>query len=126
MPFEITRRQALGLGGLAAAAIATSGCGSGEPSAQLPASLVPVGGGYIMPDANFVVTQPEPGSYKAFDKHCTHAGCVVSKLEASGIVCICHSSVFSLADGSVQSGPAEKPLAGAKVRVDGDQLRVWQ
>ncbi|MGO4957679.1 Rieske (2Fe-2S) protein [Luteococcus sp. Sow4_B9] len=124
MPFEITRRGALQLGCLSVAAVAASGCGQSGPEVSIPVSQVPVGGGVILPDANFVVTQPEAGTFKAFDKKCTHAGCVVSQLDERGIVCVCHNSIFSASDGSVQSGPAEQPLGRAKVKVDGDQLHI--
>jgi Rieske Fe-S protein len=85
---------------------------------------VPVGGGVILQDADYVVTQPEKGSYKAFSKICTHQGCPVSQIVDKEIVCNCHGSHFSISDGSVLSGPADKALAEAKTTVAGGKVVV--
>ena len=73
-------------------------------------------------DARFVVTQPTPGVYKAFDRTCTHMDCPVKKVEGGGIVCACHGSRFALEDGSVLAGPATRPLTPRTVTVRGDVL----
>ena len=39
---------------------------------SVAAAKVPVGGGVIRADADYVVTQPQEGTYKAFAKTCTH------------------------------------------------------
>jgi Rieske Fe-S protein len=75
---------------------------------------VPVGGGYI--GAEYVVTQPTAGTFKAFDKTCTHAGCDVSKVDAEVITCPCHNSTFSIKDGSPTGGPARQPLKELAVK----------
>jgi Rieske Fe-S protein len=80
-------------------------------------SKVPVGGGVILEDANFVVTQPSKGKYKAFSKICTHQGCPVSSINNRVILCNCHGSEYSIKDGSVTNPPAPKPLAEAKTTV---------
>jgi Rieske Fe-S protein len=80
-------------------------------------SKVPVGGGVILADADYVVTQPSKGSYKAFSKICTHQGCPVASVENSSIHCNCHGSEYSIADGSVTNPPATKPLAESKTAV---------
>ena len=85
---------------------------------------VPNGGGYIMPDADYVVTQPEKGTYKAFNKMCTHQGCPVSQITNREIVCKCHGSNFSIEDGSVKGGPAKAPLAEAKTTVSGNKIII--
>jgi Rieske Fe-S protein len=85
---------------------------------------VPVGGGFILPNADYVVTQPTKGSYKAFSKICTHQGCPVSAILNKEIVCKCHNSHFSIEDGSVVSGPAQKPLPAAKTTVSGDKIVI--
>lgn len=85
---------------------------------------VPNGGGFIMPDADYVVTQPQKGTYKAFNKMCTHQGCPVSQIMNREIVCKCHGSNFSIEDGSVKSGPAKAPLPEAKTTVSGDKIIV--
>jgi Rieske Fe-S protein len=83
-----------------------------------------VGGGAIMKDGDYVVTQPEKGTYKAFSKICTHRQCPVSEVNNDGILCKCHNSVFSISDGSPQSGPAQAPLAQAKAVLSGDKVVV--
>lgn len=85
---------------------------------------VPVGGGVILPDANYVITQPAKGSYKAFSKICTHQGCPVAEIANGTIDCRCHGSKFSIQDGSVVNPPARKPLAESKVTVFGSKVYV--
>jgi Rieske Fe-S protein len=80
-------------------------------------SKVPVGGGVIMEDADYVVTQPSKGTYKAFSKICTHQGCPVASVENGVIHCNCHGSEYSIKDGSVTKPPAPEPLAETKTTV---------
>jgi Rieske Fe-S protein len=103
----------------------SSGEASGSPrkSAKAPSgpsvstSKVPVGGGVILNNADFVVTQPTKGKYKAFSKICTHQGCAVAEVANGVIHCNCHGSEYSVKDGSVVNPPASKPLAEHKVTV---------
>jgi Rieske Fe-S protein len=81
---------------------------------------VPSGGGIIKGD--LVITQPTAGTFKAFSKVCTHAGCDVNKIDSGTIYCPCHGSTFSIKDGSVTGGPAPAPLPETKVKVDGDNI----
>lgn len=85
---------------------------------------VPVGGGVILDDADYVITQPTRGEFKAFSKICTHQNCPVTEIEDRSITCKCHGSRFSIEDGSVQSGPATRPLPEAEVTVAGNQVVV--
>jgi Rieske Fe-S protein len=62
-----------------------------------------------------VVTQPTAGVFKAFSNVCTHQGCTVAQVQSGSIICPCHQSHFSIADGSVQSGPAPSSLAPISV-----------
>jgi Rieske Fe-S protein len=133
----VSRRVVL-LGGAAigtAAALAACGEDSGSGStaqsgsdasagAELNVADVPVGGGTIVASPGVVVTQPSQGSFKAFSAVCTHQGCLVSKVENGRIICACHNSMFSAADGSVVSGPATRALAARNVTVSGDTLTV--
>jgi Rieske Fe-S protein len=138
-----TRRTVLRAAGLVAlvggSAGALAACSSGEPSASRAGSApsasstalaevntadVPVGGGVIMENADYVVTQPKKGSYKAFSKICTHAGCPVSSIADAQIICNCHQSHYSIVDGSVISGPAPKPLPEKKATVSGAKIVV--
>jgi nitrite reductase/ring-hydroxylating ferredoxin subunit len=109
----------------AGGATTAGGSGGGAPSGStVKKADVPVGGGVIMQNASFVVTQPSAGTYKAFSSVCTHEGCPVSLISNGQIICTCHDSHFSLSDGSPISGPARRPLPPAKVTQSGDSLVV--
>ncbi len=71
-----------------------------------------------------VVTQPSAGEFKAFSATCTHQGCAVKSVSDGVINCPCHNSNFSIADGSVQSGPATKPLPSVAITVSGDSITL--
>jgi len=64
------------------------------------------------------------GSLYAFSAVCTHQGCLVNEVTDGKIVCPCHGSMFSIADGSVLGGPAPKPLPEANVTVEGGKVVV--
>ncbi|MEQ3551102.1 Rieske (2Fe-2S) protein [Pseudonocardia nematodicida] len=83
---------------------------------------IPVGGGLVFADQGVVVTQPQAGTFAAFDAACTHQGCLVDQVTDAGITCPCHGSVFDLADGSPLAGPANGPLGERGVTVDGDRI----
>ena len=85
---------------------------------------MPVGGGVILKDADYVVTQPSKGKFKAFSKICTHQGCPVASVDNGVIHCNCHGSEYSIKDGSVTNPPAPKPLAEAKTSVFEDKVYV--
>jgi len=127
-----TRRQVLVTGGVVVAAAAvTAACGSsGSPATAsggpvtAATSDIPVGGGKVFDAQQVVVTQPTAGTFKAFNAVCTHQGCTVASVANGTIVCPCHNSQFSAADGSVQAGPAPAPLASIPVTVSGTQITV--
>jgi Rieske Fe-S protein len=87
-------------------------------------SEVPVGGGVILEDADYVITQPTAGEFKAFSKICTHEGCPVGSVADGTINCPCHGSKYSIEDGSVVNPPAPDPLEEAEVTVAGDRVVV--
>jgi nitrite reductase/ring-hydroxylating ferredoxin subunit len=87
-------------------------------------SKVPVGGGVILKDADYVITQPKPGKFKAFSKICTHRQCPVTSVTGGTINCPCHGSKYSIEDGSVVNPPAPAPLKKAKVTVSGGRVVV--
>ncbi|WP_141585990.1 Rieske (2Fe-2S) protein [Actinomadura sp. WMMA1423] len=129
----IGRRAVLcGAGAVGAAALA--GCGSGGGGAKsvddlrgkevAKAADVPVGGGKVNGSEQVVVTQPSPGAFKAFTAVCTHQGCTVGGVSNGLIKCHCHGSEFRIADGSVQKGPAKKPLQEYPVQAKGDGIVV--
>lgn len=78
----------------------------------------------IYKDQDVVVTQPTEGVFKAFSSVCTHQGCAVSSIKDGAMVCPCHNSLFSIADGSVISGPATEPLPEKTVTVTGDVITL--
>jgi Rieske Fe-S protein len=83
---------------------------------------VPVGSGVIIADAKVVVTQPKAGTFKAFSSTCTHLRCQVSSISGGRIGCPCHGSSYSIVDGSVQGGPAPRPLPKVAIKVEGDEV----
>lgn len=103
----------------AGAATGDTGDSGGGTALALVAD-VPTGGGVIKGD--YVITQPSKGTFKAFSKICTHQGCPVTEVDGGTINCKCHNSSFSIEDGSVQGGPAKKPLPETAVKVDGDNI----
>ena len=102
------------------------GNGGGAPASPQPVKVsdVPVGGGAIFADQNFVVTQPTAGQFKAFSATCTHEQCLVSRIQGDKIICPCHGSEYSIADGSVYQGPSTTPLNPRTVTVSGDTLTI--
>ena len=98
--------------------------GGGSADALAKTSDIPVDGGKVFNAQKVVVTQPKQGDFKAFTAICTHMGCTVSKVQNGSIMCPCHGSKFSAADGSVQGGPATSPLAAKQIKVDGDSITL--
>lgn len=139
----LTRRAAVTTGvgvGLALPVLAACGADEGSEGSGAPATPVedaptsspapdaekladvadvPVGGGLIV--GNVVLSQPEEGRFRAFKAVCTHRECALTRITET-IDCTCHFSKFALADGSVVDGPAESPLEGVEVVVDGDAV----
>lgn len=124
----ITRRQTLtGAAALGVAAPLLAACGGGDSGSATepppageelgPTSDVPVGGGKVFAEQRVVVTQPTAGDFKAFSAVCTHQSCLVSRISADTIDCMCHGSKFSAEDGSVVNGPARTPLSPVRISV---------
>ena len=100
-----------------------SGDAGGTPGEELAAVAdVPVGGCFVVSGAKVVVTQPTEGDFKAFTAVCTHRGCLVESSTEGDIPCPCHSSKFSLEDGSPISGPATAALEAVEITVSGDSI----
>jgi Rieske Fe-S protein len=76
----------------------------------------------ILKDDKVVVTQPTAGEFKAFSSTCTHLSCQVTGISDGRITCPCHGSSYSIADGSVQGGPAPRPLPKVAIKVAGDEV----
>lgn len=125
-----SRRTVIGWTGAAGAATALGACSgsdgtSGEETGEgvrVPVADVPESGGLVQD--RVVVTQPEAGTYAAFDVRCPHQGCAVDEVTTEGIVCPCHGSRFDLTDGSVLAGPATEGLTRRSATVDGADVVV--
>ncbi|RSS78864.1 iron sulfur protein [Streptomyces sp. WAC02707] len=87
-------------------------------------SEIPVGGGTVFREEKVVVTQPTAGEFKAFSAVCTHQGCLVNKVADGTIDCPCHGSKFRVADGSVVTGPATRPLPAERIIVSGETITL--
>ena len=97
---------------------------AGNTAATIPTADIPVGGGQILTDQKVVVTQPTAGTFMAFTAVCTHKGCLVASIVDAEIVCPCHGSKYSIADGAVVGGPAPAPLGSAPITVSGDTITL--
>jgi Rieske Fe-S protein len=95
---------------------------SGQAPSLALTSDVPVGGGKILADKKIVITQPRAGSFEAFTAICTHQGCTVSDVSGGTVNCPCHGSKFSIANGSVVTGPAAAALAPVSIKVQGTSI----
>ncbi|MBC9731745.1 Rieske (2Fe-2S) protein [Nocardioides marmotae] len=105
-----------------------AGAGSGDTGGGAEALAatgdIEVGRGAIYPNEEVVVTQPSEGEFKAFSIVCSHQGCAVSEVSEDGIVCPCHNSIFSISDGSPQTGPATAPLQERAISVEDGQITL--
>lgn len=97
----------------------TAGTGAGT---TIKAAEVPEGSGTIV--GSYVVTQPKKGTFEAFGSLCTHQKQPVQQVTDAAIVCGRNGSTFSLADGSVLTGPATTALTKATVTLSGDTLTI--
>ncbi|TQJ47571.1 Rieske (2Fe-2S) protein [Streptomyces sp. NBC_00080] len=108
-------------------AASSGGTGGGDNAAAgalATTADIPEGGGKVFDSEKVVVTQPTAGTYKAFSAVCTHQGCAVKSISDGVINCPCHNSNFSITDGSVKSGPAQKPLPEVSITVSGDSITL--
>ncbi len=76
-------------------------------------------------EQRLLVHCPAQGQYKAFSAQCTHAGCVLDKIEDGEGSCPCHGSRFDVTTGRALKGPATVPLPEVPVTVkDGSSSRA--
>jgi cytochrome b6-f complex iron-sulfur subunit len=98
--------------------------GGGASAGLVALSEVPDGGGAIVenPDGGMILVVREGSEVKAYNAACTHQGTTVDAPVDGSATCPNHGSVFAIADGSVEKGPATQPLATINVKVEGDQV----
>ncbi|MEU8437056.1 Rieske (2Fe-2S) protein [Streptomyces sp. NPDC029216] len=115
--------------GTALTACSTEGnSGAGGPAVpKAPVELgaaadVPVGGAKLFREQKLVVSCPAEGQYKAFSAQCTHAGCVLDKIDKGEGNCPCHGSRFDVTTGKVLRGPASDPLPAVPVKAENGKL----
>lgn len=118
-----------GAAGLGVAACSTdSKLGHAErPTPTAPVALgapeeIPVGGAKLYREQRLMVSCPAKGEYKAFSAQCTHAGCVLDKIEDGHGNCPCHGSRFNVMTGKPVQGPATVPLPAVPVKVKDGKL----
>jgi nitrite reductase/ring-hydroxylating ferredoxin subunit len=68
--------------------------------------------------------------FVAYDRHCPYKAedaCGVLSVQSDNVTmkCACCASVFSIYDGSLQSGPASNPLKTYNASFDGTNLRIY-
>ncbi|MEV7276390.1 Rieske (2Fe-2S) protein [Streptomyces sp. NPDC093111] len=135
MSGQSTRRTVLKGAALAGAAgLGVSACSTDSklghaqtPTPTAPVALgapdeVPVGGAKLYREQRLLVHCPAKGQYKAFSAQCTHAGCVLDKIEDNEGNCPCHGSRFDVTTGKALQGPATVPLPEVPVRVENGKL----
>ncbi|MFG2620061.1 Rieske (2Fe-2S) protein [Streptomyces sp. NPDC048507] len=119
---------AVGAGATLSACSTGSNGGAGAPAVpEEPvelgaASEVPVGGAKLFRERKVLVSCPAEGQYKAFSAQCTHAGCVLDKIDKGEGNCPCHGSRFDVTTGKVVQGPADRPLPAVPVKVENGKL----
>ncbi|MFE9254503.1 Rieske (2Fe-2S) protein [Streptomyces sp. NPDC006879] len=112
---------------LAGCSTATNSGGTSPATPTAPVDLgaadeVPVGGAKLYRERKLIVSCPAEGQYVAFSAQCTHAGCVLDKIEDGEGNCPCHGSRFDVATGKVLRGPATAALPPVEVRAEGGKL----
>jgi nitrite reductase/ring-hydroxylating ferredoxin subunit len=88
-------------------------------------SAVPVKGGktFAVGGKNILITQPKPGTFKAFIAVCTHQGGALTGATNNVITCPVHGARFDATTGA-GSPPAQMPLGKISVSVSGGNVKV--
>ena len=71
----------------------------------------------------FLVARTAQDTFTALTATCTHFGCTISGYDGQTFVCPCHGSRFSTS-GTVQRGPAGRPLTSFATRFADDILTI--
>ena len=128
---DLTRRKALTafgaiLGAIGLASASEAANAAAKTYVACKTSKVPVRGAFLAQVAgrSILITQPKKGVFRAFDPTCTHAGCQLSGMSGTNLVCNCHGATFNTDTGAATGGPARTPLTKIKVAVSGGSVRV--
>ena len=71
---------------------------------------------------SIILIRVDKDAYRALGSRCTHLGCEV-RPGRHALSCPCHGSVFDL-EGKAIRGPAQSPLSGYAVEVEGTDLMI--
>lgn len=97
-----------------------------EPVLVCPAAELPVGQSKIVKFGRYpalIINLPD--GLKAYSAVCTHFACIVKwNPDTQRLECPCHEGYFSVADGSVISGPPPAPLMTLETEVVDGQIYV--
>jgi len=78
-----------------------------------------------VPGDTVIVVHVADQSYDALSAICTHAGCEVQyRSGRQDLYCACHASSFAM-DGTVEGGPANRPLKVYQTEVRGSTLIIY-
>jgi len=100
----------------------TGGSGGGGGAEVLAKTTdIKVGGAVFLNDG-IVITQPTAGDFHAFNRTCTHQGCLVTDIRDGEIHCGCHGSLYDMTTGQNVGGPAPSPLAVVAISVKGTNI----
>ena len=81
-------------------------------------------GGSVIKD-NLIIARTGTDTFIALTKACTHAGITVNYDHPNKrIICNAHGSIFSTT-GSVEKGPANRPLTKFKTEFSAPNLRIF-
>ncbi|MCT1493342.1 Rieske (2Fe-2S) protein [Corynebacterium sanguinis] len=94
-------------------------CGQ-EPTDDVAKTAVPVGGSVILD--KFIIAQPTAGNYVAYSSTCPHEFKKITVAQGDTVRCTAHGSTFTIADGSVVSGPAVRGLREVALEDQGERL----
>ena len=135
---ELSRREALHVGGAGAACVCVSGCSTraaepDRPTLPRPSRSTPPSGVEPIAALHDIGDQPLPivdpvtraeaflvkraGTVTMLSAVCTHAGCIVTWSRGDQhFVCPCHGGTYA-ANGNVASGPPTEPLGHLDIKV---------
>ena len=86
-----------------------------------PASKYPLNSRTLLSDVPAVLIHNQAG-FSALSLVCTHLGCTVEQ-NSDGFACPCHGSRYD-ANGTVQRGPAMKPLRQLRLELKADSTLI--